>query len=332
MAHVDDDRPRIGVSRCLLGDEVRHDGGHKRDPFLVDTFGRYVQWVPVCPEVEVGMGTPREPIHLVAAPDGVPSGSRLVRLVGVRSGRDWTRDMDRWCRERLRALAASDLSGFIVKKDSPSCGLERVRVHHRGGATRAGRGLFTQALLEMMPDLPVEDEGRLHDPELRDNFVERVFAYQRVRRFFAGRWTPGGLVSFHAAHKMQLLAHSRQAYSALGRLVARVTEIGRRQTAALYERTFMEALRKPATRGRHADVLQHMLGHLRRRLDEGSRHELLSAIEDYRTGLLPLVVPLTLVRHHVRVHGVEYLAGQVYLQGVRGPGLKGQGAGSGRRG
>ena len=308
-----EDRPRIGISRCLLGDEVRYDGGHKRDPFLVETFGRFVEWVPVCPEVEMGMSTPREAIHLISSPEGVPSGEHRVRLVGVRSGDDWTEPMDRWRRTRIKELGEAGLSGYVLKKDSPSCGLERVRVHTNAGVTRTGRGLFAQALVDASPNLPVEEEGRLHDPRLRDNFVERVFAYQRVRRFFAGRWSVGDLVEFHTAHKLQLLAHSRQAYSALGRLVARAKELGRREVASLYERAFMDGLRKIATPGRHADVLQHMLGHLKGRLDEPSRRELLSLIDDHRNGLVPLIVPITLMRHHVRQHGVEYLAGQVYL-------------------
>lgn len=307
------DRPRIGISRCLLGEEVRYDGGHKRDAFLVDTFGRHVEWVPVCPEVEMGMGTPREAIQLVASADGLPSGGHRVRLVGVKSRHDWTRSMDRWCRERIRELVDADLSGYVLKKDSPSCGLERVRVHADGRGMRMGRGLFAQALIDAMPDLPVEDEGRMHDPRLRENFVERVFAFQRVTQFFAGRWTIGGLVAFHTAHKLQLLSHSREAYTTLGRLVARATEIGRREIAALYRRAFMDALCRPATPGRHADVMLHMLGHFKNRLDEASRRELLSLIDDHRKGLVPLVVPMTLFRHHVRQHAVEYLDGQRYL-------------------
>ena len=309
-----DERPRIGISRCLLGDEVRYDGGHKRDPFLVETFGRFVEWVPVCPEIEMGMPTPREAIHLVASRDGVPSAEHRVRLLGVRSGHDWTLDMDRWRRSRVRELADACLSGYVLKKDSPSCGLERVRVHRDNGVTRTGRGLFAQALIDAFPNLPVEDEGRLHDPKLRDNFVERVFAYQRVRRLLSGKWTPADLIRFHTAHKLLLLAHSRPAYSALGRLVGRVGDLGRREAAALYERGFMEALRKIATPGRHADVLQHMLGHFTDRLDDASRRELISLIDDHRRGIVPLIVPLTLMRHHVRQHGVEYLAGQVYLE------------------
>jgi uncharacterized protein YbgA (DUF1722 family)/uncharacterized protein YbbK (DUF523 family) len=321
-----DDRPRVGISRCLLGDEVRYDGGHKRDRWLVETFGPYVQWVSVCPEVEVGMGTPREPIHLVAARDGVPSGEHRVRLLGVNTQHDWTRAMDRWRRTRIRELANANLSGYILKKDSPSCGPDGVRVDVGASVTRTGRGLFAQALIDACPNLPVEDEGRLQDPEARDQFVERLFAYQRVRRFFAARWTRGDLVAFHAAHKLLLLAHSRQAYTTLGRLVARAADLTPREVATLYERAFMDALRTPTTPGRHADVLQHMLGHVTDRLDDTSRHELLSAIEGYRTGVVPLMVPLTLMRHHVRLHDIEYLASQVYLHPAPGESsLRGEG-------
>lgn len=173
------DRPRIGISRCLLGDEVRYDGGHKRDALLADLVGPQVEWVPVCPEVEIGMGTPREPIHLVAASSSMRPGKHRVRLVGVTSGHDWTRAMHEWSLSRLRALAAANLSGYILKEDSPSCGLRGVRVHARTHLGGTGRGLFAQALVEAMPDLPVEEDGRLHDPQLRESFLDRVFAYHR---------------------------------------------------------------------------------------------------------------------------------------------------------
>jgi len=170
----------VGISRCLLGDEVRYDGGHKRDADLLDALGPYVEWVPVCPEVEMGMDTPREPIHLVSAPDGVASGPHRVRLIGVNSGRDWTDTMDAWRRERLHELADARLSGYVLKQDSPSCGMYGVRVEN-GVATRTGRGLFAQALIDAMPDLPIEEEGRLHEPRVRERFLERVIARHRER-------------------------------------------------------------------------------------------------------------------------------------------------------
>jgi uncharacterized protein YbbK (DUF523 family) len=174
-----DGRPRIGISRCLLGDEVRYDGGHRRDAWLVETLGALVDWVPVCPEVETGMGTPREPIHLVAAPEGLPSGSHQVRLLGVSSGRDWTSAFGQWAATRVRDLAAAELSGFVLKAGSPSCGIDHVPI---AGVAAEGRGLFAQALLDACPDLPIEDERRLVDPAIREAFLARVFARHRVRR------------------------------------------------------------------------------------------------------------------------------------------------------
>jgi uncharacterized protein YbbK (DUF523 family) len=172
-------RPRIGISRCLLGDEVRYDGGHKRDALILDILGSQVEWVPVCPEVEVGMGTPREPIQLVASRDGVASGDERVRLVGVQSDEDWTARMHAWAAERVREIADLDLSGYILKKDSPSCGMEAVPVRRADRITRTGRGLFAQALMNALPDLPVEDEARLHDAAIRERFLKRVFAHHR---------------------------------------------------------------------------------------------------------------------------------------------------------
>ncbi len=302
-------RIRIGVSSCLLGRKVRYDGGHRRDAFLTDTLGPLVDWVPVCPELELGLGVPREPIRLVGRADA-------PRLVAERSGADLTDAMRAWAEARVAQLAAEDLSGYVTKKDSPSCGMERVRVHrlHGGGPPRRdGVGAFTRVLLERFPLLPVEEEGRLHDPALRESFVERVFAYARWKAALAAGMDRAGLVSFHTAHKLALLAHSPAAYRRLGALVA---SQGRRplpEVLAGYGAALMAGLRVPATRGRHANVLQHMMGHFRGVLEADDRKELEQVVADYGRGLVPLVVPLTLFRHHVRRHGVEDLAGQVYL-------------------
>lgn len=299
---------RIGVSSCLLGQKVRFDGGHKRDAFLVDTFGPFVEWVPVCPEAEVGMGIPREPIRLQRV-------GSSIRLLGVRSAADHTSSMTHWAAKRVEALAGEDLDGYILTKDSPSCGMERVKVYDTGGApARTGRGLFAAALIARLPLLPVEEEGRLSAPRLRDNFVERVFAYRRLRGLFAGRWTTGGLVQFHTAHKLTLLAHSPETYRALGRLVAKAAARPRAEVRAEYESGFMNGLATLATPRTHVDVLQHMLGYFRKTLDDASRAELAGAVADYRKGLVPLIVPITLLRHHVRRCGVSYLEGQTYLE------------------
>jgi uncharacterized protein YbgA (DUF1722 family)/uncharacterized protein YbbK (DUF523 family) len=300
-------RVRIGISSCLLGRKVRFDGGHKRDPFLTDTFGRFVEWVPVCPEVEAGFGTPREAMRLV------DDGGRL-RLLTVKTARDLTDTMERYARRRVEQLANENLCGYVLKKDSPSCGMARVKVYDPHNVpARTGVGLFAAALRARHPFLPIEEEGRLVDPRIRDNFTERVFAYQRLRALFAGRWTLGALVNFHTAHKLSLMAHSVTAYQSLGRLVAGAKSLSRADLESRYTEGFMNALEPMATTRRHVNVLQHMAGYFKEQLDDASRAELAATIEDYRVGLVPLVVPITLIRHHVRQHDVAYLAGQIYL-------------------
>jgi uncharacterized protein YbgA (DUF1722 family)/uncharacterized protein YbbK (DUF523 family) len=298
---------RVGISACLLGEEVRYDGGHKRDRYVTDTLANFFQWVPVCPEVELGLGTPRETIQLVQLGDE-------VRLRTTRTDADLTDDMRRFARRRAAELARERLSGYILKKDSPSCGYERVKVRQpKGPAKRHGRGLFAAALLEQMPPLPVEDEGRLCDPRLRENWVERVFAYHALEGLFAARWKPRDVVEFHTRYKFALLAHSEPDYRELGRLVARAKSLSRAELREAYTAQFMTALSKPATVRRNVNVLEHLLGFFKRDLDAAAKRELLAHIDDYRRGLAPLVVPLTLVRHYVRLLDVRYLADQVYL-------------------
>lgn len=301
-------KPRLGVSACLLGREVRYDGQHKRNAFVVDVLGAFVEWVPVCPELELGLGVPREPVRLVRV-------GGATRLLAERSGADHTEAMLRHAAVRVRELEALDLSGYVTKKDSPSCGMERVRVHGpRGGPPRRdGVGMFVAALRERLPLLPVEEEGRLEDAALRESFLERIFAYARWKAELARRPSRGTLVAFHAAHKLALLAHSPAAYRRLGALVGGLRKGPLAPTLEAYGAGFMAALAVPATRGRHANVLQHAAGHLKELLDRPDRAELATIIGDYARGLVPLVVPLTLLRHHVRRHGIEWLAGQTYL-------------------
>jgi uncharacterized protein YbgA (DUF1722 family)/uncharacterized protein YbbK (DUF523 family) len=298
---------RIGISSCLLGEHVRFDGGHKRDGFLTGTFGRFVEWVPICPEVECGLGTPREAMRLVRMED-------RVRLLTVKTVIDLTDRMEEFAQRRVAQLAKEDLCGYVLKKDSPSCGLERVKVYADTVPAKSGRGIFAAALVEHFRDLPVEEEGRLSDPRLRENFVERVFAYRRLRDLFAGKWGIGALVRFHTAHKLILMAHSPDAYRELGRLVAAARAMRRKEIERRYSESFMGALSVMATPRRHTNVLQHMAGYLKNRLDRDSKAELIAAIDDYRRGLVPLVVPITLLRHQIRVHDVSYLAGQLYLE------------------
>jgi len=308
MSQSGDPPIRIGISACLLGERVRYDGGHKRDAYLVETFGRYVEWVPVCPEVEMGLGTPRETLRLVRTGGD-------TRLIMPKTGADHTEAMRAYASRRIAELAKEDLCGYILKKDSPSCGMERVRVFDvHGVPAKSGRGLFAEALLQYFPHLPIEEEGRLSDPRRRDNFVERVFAYHRLRSFFAGRWKVGELVAFHTAHKLLLMAHSPKAYESLGRLVADAKAVPRAELRERYEAEFMRALGEIATTKRQTNVLLHILGYFRTHLDDDSRRELLSVLEDYRRGLVPLIVPITLIRHYVRRFDVAYLRGQIYLE------------------
>jgi uncharacterized protein YbgA (DUF1722 family)/uncharacterized protein YbbK (DUF523 family) len=298
---------RLGVSSCLLGERVRYDGGHKHDRFLSDVLGPYVEWVPVCPEVEMGLSVPRDTLRLV----GSPSAPRLVQ---EKTGDDLTARMHAYARERVATLAGLVLDGYVLKRASPSCGLFRVRVYRDNGVPAAdGRGLFAAELISTLPTLPVEEEGRLGDPAIRENFIERVFAAARWREFVATRPRARDLVSYHAALKLAVLAHSPRHYARLGRIAAAAGRGFGRATLDAYDAVAMEALGVRATRGRHANVLQHMAGHLKRDLSADERAELVDVIGEYRRGLVPLVVPLTLIKHHVRRLGVTYLAAQVYV-------------------
>ena len=303
----DEKPPRIGVSSCLLGHEVRFDGGHKRNHFLLAELAPFVEFVPVCPEVEIGLGVPRPTLRLVQQGDE-------VQLREAKTERDHSAAMRRYARRRVAGLAKLGLGGYVLKNRSPSCGMERVKVYEPGKpGRRVGRGLFAEVLLEALPNLPVEEEGRLQDTPLRDNFIERVFAYRRLRALFAGSWRARDVVAFHTAHKLQLMAHATTAYRELGRRVAEVRRAPRAAFREHYECAFMAALARRATPGRNANVLQHMAGHLRKRLDDASRRELADLIEEYRKGAAPLVAPLVLLRHHARHHQVDYLLGQTVL-------------------
>ena len=298
---------RIGISACLLGKKVRFDGGHKQDRYLTDTLGQYFKWVTVCPEVEVGLPTPRPTLRLVSSDGG-------IRMVMPKEDRDLTREMRRYSKYRVAALEKRQLIGYILKKDSPSCGMERVKVYYdKGPGRREGRGFYAEALLARFPNLPVEEEGRLHDPRLRENWVTRVFAYHRLRSLWKKRWTIGDLVRFHTAQKFLLLAHSPQDYRELGRLVAAAKTSDRKELREKYEAQMMSGLKKIATPAKNTNVLQHILGFFKKDLDRAARQELLDHIVDYRRGLVPLVVPLTLIIHYVRLLDVEYLKDQVYL-------------------
>jgi uncharacterized protein YbgA (DUF1722 family)/uncharacterized protein YbbK (DUF523 family) len=301
------EKPRIGISSCLLGNEVRHDGGHKRDRYLTDTLARFVEFVPVCPELEVGMGVPREPVRLVGA-------ASSPRLIGQKSGKDWTDAMQAYARKRVTELGKLLLMGYILKKDSPSCGMERVRVY--GGAhvpNRLGQGMFARALAETLPLLPLEEEGRLNDPVLRENFIERVFAYQRWFGAMSGRASLEKVIDFHTRHKLTIFAHSEKHLRLLGRIVANAKARPLGEVVDEYGRVFMEALRHRATTKRNTNVLQHMAGYFSGDLTTVEKNEIGELVNDYRLGLIPLVVPLTLIKHYATKLQVQYILEQSYL-------------------
>jgi uncharacterized protein YbgA (DUF1722 family)/uncharacterized protein YbbK (DUF523 family) len=298
---------RLGISRCLLGDEVRFDGGHKRDDFLTDVFGRYVEWVPVCPEVEAGLGIPREAMRLVGGPHG-------PRLVTIKSETDHTRALEMMTANRIAELKNLDLSGYVFKKGSPSCGIERVRIYNEHGMpNRNGVGLFARAFIEQFPLIPVEDEGRLGDPTLRENFIERVFCYRRWQDLVQSGVTRQALVQFHTIHKYLLLAHHPQQCEVLGRLIGQAHQHRPKDLAHRYGELFMKALAVKATVRKHVNVLQHILGYFKERLGAHEKAELLGVIGDYHHGLAPLIVPLTLIKHYVQIFDVSYIRDQVYL-------------------
>jgi uncharacterized protein YbgA (DUF1722 family)/uncharacterized protein YbbK (DUF523 family) len=298
---------KLGISACLLGEEVRFDGGHKLDRFITETMGKFVDFVPVCPEVECGLGIPREAMHLVAAPDG-------PRLVTVRTGVDHTERLLTWARKRVVELEQEDLCGFIFKSDSPSSGMERVKIYSgKGMAAKTGVGLFAREFMHHFPLLPVEEEGRLHDPGLRENFLERLFTLKRWRDTLALGPKPGHLVDFHTRHKLLIMSHSPKHYELLGKLVAQIKGIPQPELYEHYQTQLMEALRLKTTIKKNVNVLLHVMGYFKKNLSSAEKEELLEIIDEFRKEYIPLIVPVTLLNHYVRKYEQPYLKDQYYL-------------------
>ena len=298
---------RLGISACLLGEKVRFDGGHKLDHFITETLGKFVEFFPVCPEVECGLGIPREAMHLLAAPEG-------PRLVTVRTQVDHTERMLAWARKRVVELEQKDLCGFIFKSDSPSSGMERVKIYSgKGGPAKTGVGMFAREFMQHFPLLPVEEEGRLHDPGLRENFLERLFSLKRWRDTLALGPKPGHLVDFHTRHKLLIMSHSPKYYELLGKLVAQIKGIPLPELYEQYETQLMEALRLKTTIKKNANILQHVMGYFKKNLSPAEKEELLEIIDEYRKGYVPLIVPVTLLNHYVRKYDQSYLKDQYYL-------------------
>ena len=299
---------RIGVSACLMGEQVRYDGQHKHDSYITGTLGNWFEYVPVCPEFELGLGVPRESMRLEGDPEH-------PRLITNKTKRDLTEPMLDWCDQRVHELDNESLCGFIFKSKSPSSGMERVKVYSaKGMPSNNGRGLFANAFMQHFPLLPVEEEGRLNDPGLRENFIERVFTLKRWREMLEGDNSRGGLVKFHERHKYLFMSHSIPHYRGLGRTVADMKgkKLPNIQTEYLQE--MMEALRLRATVKKHVNVLQHLAGYFKKQLDADEKQELVETIAVYKQGNFPLIVPVTLINHYIRKYKEPYLGQQFYLQ------------------
>ena len=308
MTHSQRPTIKLGISACLLGQPVRFNGGHKQSQLCSEPLARHFEFVPVCPEVAIGLGTPREPIRLV----GDAANPRAVGT--VRRELDVTEPLIAYGKKIAADL--DDICGYILMQKSPSCGMERVKVYQENGnpVKGGGAGLFARALAEARPDLPIEEDGRLNDPVLRENFLTRVFAYAEWQQLLASGLTPKAIVDFHSRFKYQLMATSPAHYKALGQRVATLGSQPLEEFAAAYFSELMVALKKPASRGTHSNVLQHLVGYLKRHLGGDDKQEMQQLISLYRDGIVPLVVPLTLLKHHFRRFPDRYIARQIYLQ------------------
>jgi uncharacterized protein YbgA (DUF1722 family)/uncharacterized protein YbbK (DUF523 family) len=299
---------KLGVSACLLGQNVRYNGGHSRDPFITDTLSQYVEFFPVCPEVECGLLIPREAMRLVGDPES-------PRLITSNLKQDHTERMLNWCSKKVMELEELDLYGFIFKKGSPSSGMERVKVYNdQGMPSNRGIGMFARAFMEHFPLLPVEEEGRLHDPKLRENFIEAIFVLKTWRESLSPKPRRRGFVEFHTKHKLLVMAHSPTHMRLMGKLVASMKEYAVDDFRLQYQKLLMEALILKTTRRKHTDVLLHCMGFLKQSLSSDEKKELLEIIEQYRQGNLPLIVPVTLLNHYVRKYDPPYLREQYYLK------------------
>jgi uncharacterized protein YbgA (DUF1722 family)/uncharacterized protein YbbK (DUF523 family) len=298
---------RIGISSCLLGNPLRYDGGHKLDLFIRDTLGAFVEYVPVCPETECGLGVPREAMRLEGDIDE-------PRLVTVNTKKDITARMKQWAKRRVTELEKEGLAGFIFKSRSPSSGMERVKVYNdEGMPVLKGTGMFAKEFMNRFPLTPVEDEGRLHDPELRENFIERIFTLKRWRDIKDGKKTAARLVKFHTDNKLLFFAHNEKLYREMGRMVAEAGKNNQEDIFSAYEKMMIDTLKYKATPAKHTNVLMHIMGYFKKALSADEKQELLERINEYKEGFIPLIVPVTLIAHYVRKYDEPYLKTQTYL-------------------
>ncbi|MET0042146.1 MAG: DUF523 and DUF1722 domain-containing protein [Candidatus Thiodiazotropha sp. 6PLUC3] len=301
-------KPTIGVSACLLGHQVRYDGGHKRDNFIVSNLQEHVDYLPICPDTGIGLGIPRPTIRLVGEPEN-------PRLVGVKDPSiELTDKMQVYALEQTRQL--HHLSGYVLKKSSPSCGMSRVKVYAEKGthSVSKGVGIFAKVLIDELPLLPVEEEGRLNDPVLRENFINRIYVYHHWQLLHQKGLTAAELIAFHTDHKYLVMAHSQASYQRLGQLLSNFADNELNNIAELYIEELMQTLKRRVNRSRHVNVLQHIMGYLKKRISSEDKVELIACIEAYRRQETPLIVPMTLFKHYFRLHPDNYMSRQVYLQ------------------
>ncbi|GAN34929.1 hypothetical protein BROSI_A3473 [Candidatus Brocadia sinica JPN1] len=297
---------KMGISSCLLGEKVRYDGRHKLDRFITDTLGQYFEWVPVCPECEYGLPVPREPLRLVGRPES-------PRLITIKTGIDHTEKMLQWAEKKLGELEQENLCGFIFKSKSPSSGIVGVKMYTPSGIpSQRGAGIFGGAFMKHFPLIPVIDDGRLHNPQLRENFIENVFVFQRWQKIQKSK-SINDLVEFHTNHKLLMLAHSPRHYSSLGQLVASAKRVKQEDLFSAYIQGFTEGMRLLATPKKNANVLLHISGYFKKLISADEKQELLEIIENYRMSFIPLIVPITLIKHYVRKYNIAYLQRQHYL-------------------
>lgn len=298
---------RIGVSSCLLGAKVRYDGGHKKDQWVLGVLSDYADFVPSCPEYECGLSIPRPPMHLEGTPEN-------PRLIVTNSGEDLTRKLAQWCKGRVKELSEKNLDGYIFKSKSPSCGLFRVKYYNKNSVAFLGRGIFASEFCDVFSWLPVEEEGRLCDMKIRENFIQRLFVMKRWRELLEERKSHTSLLDFHTSHKLLVMSHSLGHYRTLGRLLADSKKTSIDKLYWDYWLLLNEALGLMSTTKKRTNVLQHMQGYFKKDLDSWEKKELTEVIEHYRTGLVPLIVPLTLLRHYVNKYDKQYLKGQHFLE------------------
>ena len=304
---TDESKIPIGISSCLLGERVRYDGGHKGHSYIMRTLGEYFEFKPFCPELAIGLGIPRKPIRLSRA-----SGGDVRVVESDDSSKDYTEKLAE-CADAQQTWQRQ-LCGYILKKDSPSCGMERVKIWDDVMPIREGVGVYADRMMQNVPYLPVEEEGRLGDAILRENFIQRVFVLRRWHQMVADGLTLAKLIDFHARHKLIIMSHDQIYYQKLGRLIASTSKQDLEEKASEYLLELMAGLKIRATRKNHVNTLQHIQGYLKNYLDKEDKQEMIQTIENYRTGMIPLIVPITLLNHFFRKHPNDYIENSWYMR------------------